>query len=64
MMSLALQLLSHWRIVPIVSPAVEKFADQLSRRMPNPRRTGATPWRPINGTSGPITVAIEFDSGH
>jgi cytochrome P450 len=33
----------------------------ITRRMANPRLTGPTPWKPIIGISGPITVPIEFD---
>jgi cytochrome P450 len=36
----------------------------MSRRMPNPRRTGPAPWKPLTGLSGPITLPIEFDPGH
>ena len=33
-------------------------------RMPNPRRTGPAPWKPLTGLSGPVTLPIEFDRGH
>jgi cytochrome P450 len=36
----------------------------MTRRMPNPRRTGPAPWKPLTGLSGPITLPIEFDPGH
>jgi cytochrome P450 len=36
----------------------------LTRRLPNPRRTGPAPWKPMIGMSGPITLPIEFDRGH
>jgi cytochrome P450 len=36
----------------------------ITRRMPNPRRTGPAPWKPLTGMSGPITLPIEFDPGH
>jgi cytochrome P450 len=36
----------------------------ITRRMPNPRRTGPAPWKPLTGMSGPITLSIEFDTGH
>jgi cytochrome P450 len=35
----------------------------MTRRMPHPRRTGAAPWKPIMGISGPTTLPIEFDPG-
>jgi cytochrome P450 len=36
----------------------------ITRRMPNPRRTGPAPWKPIVGITGPTTLPIEFDTGH
>ena len=36
----------------------------ITRRMPNPRRTGPAPWKPLTGMSGPTTLPIEFDPGH
>ncbi len=36
----------------------------MARRMPNARRTGPAPWKPLTGVSGPATLPIEFDSGH
>jgi cytochrome P450 len=36
----------------------------ITRRMPNPRRTGPAPWKPLLGITGPTTVPIEFDAGH
>ena len=36
----------------------------LTARMPNPRRTGPAPWKPITGICGPTTLPIEFDAGH
>ncbi len=33
-------------------------------RMPNVRRTGPAPWKPMTGLSGPVTLPIEFDTGH
>ena len=36
----------------------------MTRRMPNVRRTGPAPWKPLTGISGPITLPIEFDTGH
>jgi cytochrome P450 len=36
----------------------------MTRRMPNPRRTGPAPWKPLTGLSGPMTLPIEFDRGH
>jgi hypothetical protein len=32
--------------------------------MPNARRTGPTPWKPITGISGPTALAVDFDAGH
>ena len=36
----------------------------MTRRMPNARRTGPAPWKPLTGLSGPATLPIEFDTGH
>jgi cytochrome P450 len=36
----------------------------ITRRMPNPRRTGTAPWKPIVGITGPTTLPIEFNMGH
>ena len=36
----------------------------ITRRMPNPRRCGPAPWKPISGITGPTTLPIEFDPGH
>jgi cytochrome P450 len=36
----------------------------ITARMPNPRRTGPAPWKPITGICGPTTLPIEFDPGH
>src|ERR1700730_6114196 len=35
----------------------------MTRRMPNARRTGPAPWKPLTGMSGPTTLPIEFDTG-
>jgi cytochrome P450 len=32
----------------------------LTRRMPDPRRTGPAPWKPMMGMSGPASLPIEF----
>jgi cytochrome P450 len=34
----------------------------LARRMPNPRRIGSAPWKPMLGMSGPTELTVEFDS--
>ncbi|WP_082958467.1 cytochrome P450 [Mycobacterium sp. E3198] len=34
----------------------------MTRRMPNARRTGPAPWKPLTGIAGPITLPIEFDT--
>ena len=34
----------------------------LSRRLPNPRRVGPAPWKPLLGLSGPTSLPIEFDT--
>ncbi len=34
----------------------------MTRRMPNARRTGPAPWKPVNALGGPITLPIEFDA--
>jgi cytochrome P450 len=36
----------------------------ISQRMPNARRTGPAPWKPLTALSGPTTLPIEFDAGH
>jgi cytochrome P450 len=36
----------------------------MTRRMPNARRTGPAPWKPVNALGGPITLPIEFDIKH
>jgi cytochrome P450 len=36
----------------------------MTRRMPNPRRSGPAPWKPLIGITGPTTLPIEFDAGH
>jgi cytochrome P450 len=36
----------------------------MTRRMPNPRRSGPAPWKPLMGITGPKTLPIEFDAGH
>ncbi len=36
----------------------------MARRMPNARRTGPAPWKPLTGVSGPAILPIEFDAGH
>jgi cytochrome P450 len=33
----------------------------MTERMPNPRRTGVAPWKPLTALSGPATLPIEFD---
>ena len=33
----------------------------MTRRMPNPRRAGPAPWKPIVGITGPTSLPIEFD---
>jgi cytochrome P450 len=33
----------------------------LARRMPNPRRIGPAPWKPMLGMSGPTELIVEFD---
>ena len=34
----------------------------ITRRMPNPRRTGPAPWKPLTGIGGPASLPIEFDT--
>ena len=36
----------------------------ITRRMPNPRRTGPGPWKAMAGITGPTTLPLEFDRGH
>jgi cytochrome P450 len=33
----------------------------MTHRMPNARRTGPAPWKPLTGISGPVTLPIDFD---
>jgi cytochrome P450 len=33
----------------------------MTRRMPNARRTGPAPWKPVNALGGPVTLPIAFD---
>ena len=33
----------------------------LSERLPNPRRVGTVPWKPLLGLSGPTSLTMEFD---
>jgi cytochrome P450 len=35
----------------------------LATRMPNIRRTGPAPWKPIFGITGPIPLPVQFDPG-
>jgi len=35
----------------------------ITRRMPNPHRSGPAPWKPLLGITGPTTLPIEFDAG-
>jgi hypothetical protein len=32
--------------------------------MPNARRTGPAPWKPVSALGGPITLPITFDAEH
>jgi cytochrome P450 len=34
----------------------------MTRRMPNARRAGSAPWKPLTALSGPVTLSIEFDT--
>jgi cytochrome P450 len=36
----------------------------ITRRMPNPHRSGPAPWKPLLGITGPTTLPIEFDTRH
>jgi cytochrome P450 len=36
----------------------------IARRMPNIRRAGTAPWKPLTGLSGPATLPVEFDPGY
>jgi cytochrome P450 len=33
----------------------------MTRRLPNIRRVGPSPWKPVIGVTGPITLPVEFD---
>ncbi|OBF10082.1 cytochrome P450 [Mycobacterium sp. 852002-10029_SCH5224772] len=35
----------------------------ITRRMPNPRRTGPAPWKAVSGITGPTTLPVAFDVG-
>src|SRR5262249_38347530 len=35
----------------------------ITRRMPNPRQTGPSPWPGMAGITGPTTLPLEFDIG-
>jgi cytochrome P450 len=43
---------------------LEEALRVITRRMPNPHRTGPAPWKAIIGITGPTTLPIEFDAGH
>ena len=34
----------------------------VTRRLPNPRRTGPAPWKPLIGLSGPTSLPLAFDT--
>jgi cytochrome P450 len=36
----------------------------ITRRMPNPHRSGPAPWKQIAGITGPTTLPLEFDPRH
>jgi cytochrome P450 len=36
----------------------------MARRMPNLRRAGPSPWKPISSISGPMTMPVTFAPGH
>jgi cytochrome P450 len=36
----------------------------MATRMPNIRRTGPAPWKPLFGVTGPIRLPVQFDPGH
>lgn len=36
----------------------------MTRRMPNARRSGPAPWKPVSALGGPIALPIEFDAAH
>jgi cytochrome P450 len=36
----------------------------MARRMPNIGHTGAVPWKPKTGITGPISLPVEFDCGY
>jgi cytochrome P450 len=36
----------------------------MAQRMPNARRAGPAPWKPLTAISGPTTLPVEFDAGH
>jgi cytochrome P450 len=36
----------------------------ITRRMPNPRRSGRAHWKQMTGITGPTALPLEFDAGH
>jgi cytochrome P450 len=36
----------------------------MARRMPDLRRAGPAPWKPLIGVTGPITLPVQFEPGH
>jgi hypothetical protein len=36
----------------------------ITKRMPNPRRSGPAHWKQMTGITGPTTLPLEFDPGH
>ena len=36
----------------------------ITKRMPNPRRSGPARWKQMTGITGPTTLPLEFDPGH
>jgi cytochrome P450 len=36
----------------------------ITKRMPNPRRSGTAHWKQMTGITGPTTLPLEFDPGH
>jgi cytochrome P450 len=41
---------------------IAEALNAVTRRMPNPGRTGPAPWKPLAALSGPMSLPIAFDA--
>jgi cytochrome P450 len=46
----------------LARPEIAEALKTVTRRMPNPRRTGPAPWKPLAALSGPTSLPIAFDA--